>query len=478
MNGVPDSNVLARLRMIAGDSGWVEADAAAPYLTEQRGRYQSTAAAILRPASTADVAEIVRVCAEHRIGVVPQGGNTGLVGGAVSDRNQVLVNLSRMNRIRELDPVGRTVSVEAGCVLADLQTAAADAGCLFPLSLGAEGSCQIGGNLATNAGGVHVLGYGTTRSLALGLEVVLADGRIWNGMRSLLKDNSGYDLKHLFIGAEGTLGIITAATMRLVPAPARTVTAMAAAPSLAAARSAMAVLQQATGNRMVVCEVLSARAMEFTLRHLADARPPFTDPVPWAMLTEFHGGESLRGEVEDGLAGLLADGGLIDAILADSSAHAAALWRLREGVPSAQGFEGASIKHDISVPPAQMETFVERASFAIEAACPGVRIVAFGHLGDCNLHFNLSQPVDADREAFVADGDRLNRIVHEIAIDLGGSISAEHGIGLAKAAELARLYPAVEIGLMRTLKRALDPAGILNPGKILGGEDPMTPPTG
>ncbi|MDA0654430.1 MAG: FAD-binding oxidoreductase, partial [Proteobacteria bacterium] len=444
---------------------------------EERGLYHGSCALVARPASVEEAAEVVRLCAEGGLPIVPQGGNTGLVGGAVAARGQILVNLSRMNLIRALDPVGRTVSVEAGCILADLQAAAADARCLFPLSLGAEGSCQIGGNLATNAGGVHVLGYGTTRSLTLGLEVVLPDGRVWNGLRTLIKDNSGYDLKHLFIGSEGTLGIITAATLRLFPAPARTVTAMAAARSLTVAGSALAALQQATGNRMVACEVLSARAMEFTLRHLADARPPFAKAVPWAMLTEFHGGDGLRAEVEEGLAALLEGGVLDDAIVADSSAQAAALWRLREGVPSAQGIEGGSIKHDISVPPAQMEAFVDRATRAVEAASPGVRVVAFGHLGDGNLHFNLSQPVHSDRNTFAAEGEKLNQIVHKIAVELGGSISAEHGIGLAKAAELARLYAPVEIDLMRSVKRALDPAGILNPGKILGDDDPTTPPT-
>lgn len=468
----PKPTVLERLREIVGPEGWVSGEnATAPFLVEPRGRFHGAAALILRPGSTGEVAEIVRVCAENETGIVPQGGNTGLVGGAVpsADGSQVLMNLARMNRVREMDAENSTVTVEAGCVLAALQSAADATGCLFPLSLAAEESCQIGGNLATNAGGVHVVGYGTTRALTLGLEVVLPDGHVWNGLRSLLKDNSGYDLKHLFVGSEGTLGIITAATMRLFPRPQQIVTAMAAVSSIRTALAAMTSLQAATGNRMVACEILSARSTEFCLRHLPDNRAPFRKPYPWTLLVEFHGGvgAELRSTVGAGLANLLESTGIHDAVLAETAAQSADLWRLRKGIPEAQTREGGSIKHDISVPPQRLEEFMERATSETEAALPGVRVVAFGHLGDGNLHFNLSQPEGGDRDMFLGEWERLSRIVHDIAIEVGGSISAEHGIGLAKSGELERLYSPVEIGLMRTLKAALDPKGIMNPGKLL-----------
>ena len=465
-----DGTLLSRLRRIVGTEGWVAGAAAAPFLAEARGRFRGTAAAVVRPADTTETAAVVRACAEAGVAVVPQGGNTGLVGGAVPAAGQVLVNLGRMDRVRALDADGNTVTAEAGCVLADIQRAAGGADRLFPLSFAAEETCQIGGNLATNAGGIQVLRYGSARALTLGVEVVLADGRVWNGLCDVAKNNAGYALKDLFVGSEGTLGIVTAATLRLVPRPRQVVTALAALPSLAAALEAMGALQSATGGRLVACETISRVALDLALAHLPDARAPFGARPPWTVLAEFHGGtgDDLRPAVQAAIATLTRCGTARDAAVADSAAEAAPWWRLRKGIPGAQTREGASLKHDIAVAPHRMPAFVDETSTAVAAAVPGVRVCAFGHLGDGNLHFNLSQPPGGDRAAFLAQRERLARIVHDRVAACGGSIAAEHGIGLAKTAELARLRPGVEIELMRSLKAALDPAGILNPGKVLG----------
>lgn len=464
--------VIERLKQAAGEGGWsADPGELEPHVVDQRKRFRGASPLLLLPDTTARVAEIVRICAEHRTPMVPQGGNTSLVGGATpSDRgNEVIVNLARLNRIRSVDATAATITVEAGCVLVSVQRAAAAAGYLFPLSLGAEGSCQIGGNLATNAGGLQVLRYGTARALTLGLEAVLPDGRIFSNMLGLPKDNTGYDLKHLFIGAEGTLGIITAAVLRLFPLPHQRATALVALPSFDAALRTMARLRQASGERMNACEVMSAFAIGLAVQHLPGAMTPFATPAPWTLLVEFEAGEGmdLAPVIEDAIATLVGSGTVIDAILAGSSAQAHAMWRLREGIPDAQRQEGGSIKHDISVPPARAEAFLQEAEAAVAGIVPGARVCAFGHLGDGNLHYNISQPLGADREVFLQKWNEVARLVHDLAVKHGGSISAEHGIGQLKREDLIRYKDPVELDLMRTIKRTLDPHNIMNPGKVL-----------
>jgi D-lactate dehydrogenase (cytochrome) len=386
------------------------------------------------------------------------------------DGRALLVNLTRMNRIRDLDPVDNTITVEAGCLLANVQAAAAEAERLFPLSLAAEGSCQIGGNLSTNAGGIHVLRYGNMRDLVLGLEVVLADGRVWDGLRRLRKDNTGYDLKQLFIGAEGTLGIITAAVLRLYPAPAQKATAFI---GLADVEHAMAILERAravAGDQLDCVELMPRLGLEFTLRHIPDTSDPLGDPHPWYLLLELasgRAGDHLAETLEALLAEAFDDGLIADAALAASAAQAAAFWRLREGMSEAQKPEGGSIKHDISVPVSRIPAFLARAIPLVEDMIPGVRPVPFGHLGDGNLHFNLSQPEDGDREVFLDRWEEINRAVHELVVEMGGSISAEHGIGRMKVEELKHFKSAVELELMARVKAALDPDNLMNPGKVL-----------
>ncbi len=464
--------VIERLKGAAGEGGWTTDPAELePHLIDQRKRFRGASPLLLLPDATARVAEIVRICAESRTPIVPQGGNTGLVGGATPSAcgNDVIVNLARMNRIRSVDATGATITVEAGCILASVQRAAEAAGYLFPLSLGAEGSCQIGGNLATNAGGLQVLRYGTARALTLGLEVVLPDGRVFSSLLGLAKDNTGYDLKQLFIGAEGTLGIITAAVLRLFPLPYQRVTALIALPSFDAALTTMTRLRQATGERMNACEVMSAFAMSLAVRHLPGAMTPFETLAPWTLLVEFEASEGmeLAPVVEDAIAALVGAGSVTNAILAGSGAQAQAMWRLREGIPDAQRHEGGSIKHDISVPQARASAFLKEAETAVSRMVPGARVCAFGHLGDGNLHYNISQPPGADRDVFLQKWEDVARQVHDLAVKHGGSISAEHGIGQLKREELVRYKDPVELDLMRTIKRALDPNNIMNPGKVL-----------
>lgn len=448
-----------------------DAERMAPYLHEWRGRFDSAAAAVVRPANVDEVVQVVAMCAEDGVGIVPQGGNTGLVGGAVARDGQIVLNLDRMTAIREVDPDNDTVTVEAGCILADVQRAAARAGRYFPLSLAAEGSCRIGGNLATNAGGINVLRYGSVRELTLGLEVVLADGRIWRGLSGLRKDNTGYDLKQLFIGSEGTLGIITAATLRLFPAPVQRETAFVGLPEPAAAVALLHRLREAGGDNIIACELLPRFAMELVLRHIPGCRDPLDEPQPWYVLAELASparGAWLGQALQEALEAALKAGEISDAALAASLDDAADFWRIRENIPEAQVREGASIKHDVSVPVSRLPEFVARATGAVEAEFPGVRICAFGHVGDGNLHFNLQQPEGADGRAFLERWQRANRVVHDIVAGLGGSVSAEHGIGRLKTGELARYADPVKLDLIRVLKKALDPRGILNPGALVG----------
>ncbi len=449
-----------------------ETEAMAPFLAEQRGRYQGVAPFVVRPASTAEVATAVRLCAEAGVPVVPQGGNTGLVAGGIpfAEDGAVLLSLGRLNRIREVNATDYSITVEAGCILQQVQEAAERADRLFPLSLGAEGSCQIGGNLSTNAGGVHVLRYGNARDLVLGLEVVLPDGRIWDGLRALRKDNTGYALKHLFVGAEGTLGIITAACLKLFPRPAETAVAFVAVRDPAAAVELLGRARAATGDRVNAFELIPRIGLDFALKHVAGIEDPLQEPSAWYVLVELASGRAdgtLRENLEDFLATAAEDGLVSDAALAANQRQAQAFWAIREGMVEAQKFEGGSIKHDVSVAVSKVPDFIARATALVEEMVPGIRPVSFGHVGDGNVHFNLSQPVDADREAFLARWEEVNEAVHELVVEMGGSISAEHGIGRLKLAENARFKSAVELDLMRAVKQALDPRGLMNPGKVI-----------
>jgi D-lactate dehydrogenase (cytochrome) len=468
-----DGALLEHIAEVVGPKGLVTDPAdMAPQLVEPRGRYRGAARALVKPATTDEVAQVVRLAAAARMPLVPQGGNTGLVGGQVPPEHgrALLVNLSRMNRVRNLDPIDNTLTVEAGCVLANVQAAAVDAGRLFPLSLAAEGSCQIGGNLSTNAGGIHVLRYGNMRDLVLGLEAVLPDGQVWDGLRRLRKDNTGYDLKQLFIGAEGTLGIVTAAVLRLFPLPVQKATAFVGITRVEDAMEILSRARSVAGDVLDCCEIMPRLGLEFTLRHTPDTADPLSEPHPWYLLLELASGEAGR-PLSETLESLLAeayDEGLLgDAAIAASEAQAQGFWRLREGLSDAQKPEGGSIKHDISVPVSEIPRFMERATTAVEAMIPGVRPVPFGHLGDGNLHFNLSQPEGAEQDAFLARWEEVNRAVHEIVAEMGGSISAEHGIGRMKVEENKHFKSAVEIALMARIKAALDPHNIMNPGKVL-----------
>jgi len=439
----------------------------APFLTDWRGRYTGRAQCLVRPANTAEVAAVVQACVAAGVPIVPQGGNTGHCGAATPDGEgrAVLLCLSRLNRIREIDAGNNTITVEAGCILAAVQEAARTAGRLFPLSLAAEGSCQIGGNLSTNAGGVQVLRYGNTRELTLGLEVVLPSGDIWDGLRGLRKDNTGYDLKQLFIGAEGTLGIITAAVLKLFPLPKTQTTCWL---NVASPAVAVELLNQAKGGfdaQLTAFELVSDVALGLVLKNIAGSARP-TAPSPWYILAEFSDADPAA--VEAWLAAQLASGTVGDGTLAASVAQAQKLWALRENISEAQKIEGVSIKHDIAVPVSRIPEFLARADAALAAAFPGIRIVAFGHVGDGNLHYNLSKPDAQDNAAFIGNQSAVNRIVHDLVNELQGSISAEHGIGQLKREELQRYKSPVEQALMRSIKQTLDPQRLMNPGKLFG----------
>ncbi len=467
---LPD-RFLDALRAAVGDSGWTTDPARmAPHTVEERGVFRGDCGIVVWPASTEEVSHVVRLCAEAKVAVTPQGGNTGLVGGGVP-AGGVVLSLRRLKRIRAVDALNHTMTVEAGCVLADAQQAAAQAGALFPLSLAAEGSCTIGGNLSTNAGGVHVLRYGNMRDLVLGLEVVLPDGRIWDGLRGLRKDNSGYDLKHLFVGAEGTLGVITAATLKLFPRLHSRAVAFAALPSTRAALDLFARLRDACGGTLTAFEFTNRTPLDFVLRHIPGVRDPFAQPHAWYVLMELASPRDERADLIRAIESVLesaAEGGIVaDAVIAQSEPQADALWKLRESIPEAQKPEGGSIKHDVSVPLSRVSEFVERASATVEAAMPGVRVCAFGHMGDGNVHFNVSQPVGMDRAQFLGHWDRFSRMIHDLVQELGGSFSAEHGIGKLKIKDMDRYKEDVELDLMRAIKVALDPKGIMNPGKVL-----------
>ncbi len=443
--------------------------AMAPYLADWRGRYHGSAVAVARPANVDEVAGVVRLCGQHGTAVVPQGGNTGLCGGATPRGGEVVVSLGRLNRVRAIDTANNTITVEAGCTLAAVQEAAAGAGRLFPLSLAAEGTATIGGNLSTNAGGVQVLRYGNARELCLGLEVVLPDGRIWNGLRGLRKDNTGYDLKHLFIGAEGTLGLITAAVLKLYSRPRQVATGWASVASPEAAVALLTRLREKIGGRVTAFELVGRPALDLVLKHIPNSHDPLAGHSPWQVLIELSDTmeSDLAGALQDVLADAIAAGEAGDAAIAQSETQALALWALRENISEAQKVEGISIKHDISLPVSRIPEFIGRADAALTRAFPGVRIVCFGHLGDGNLHYNQSKPTAQDNTAFLAQADAVNRVVHDLVAALDGSISAEHGIGQLKREEILRYKSDVEMDLMRKVKLALDPRGLMNPGKVI-----------
>ena len=448
-----------------------DAETMHPYLGDWRGRYRGAARCVVRPGTTAEVSAIVRACAAAGVAMLPQGGNTSHCGASIPDKSgkTVLISLSRLNKIRAVDAANNTITVEAGCVLQNLQEAALAVDRLFPLSLAAEGSCQIGGNLSTNAGGVQVLRYGNARELVLGLEVVLPDGEVWNGLRGLRKDNTGYDLKQLFIGAEGTLGIITAAVVKLFPLPRSTATAWLAIASPQAAIGLLNGLQAAFGAMLTACELVSDISLGMVLKHIPGAQPPL-EKSPWYLLVELSGSgeeDALRDTLATFLEPALENGTISDAVLAQSVDQAKRLWNLRESISEAQKIEGFSIKHDISVPVSRIPEFLERAGAALQHAWPGIRIVAFGHVGDGNLHYNQSKPEAGENAAFIAAQPQVNEMVHDIVHQLGGSISAEHGIGQLKREEILRYKSPLEMQMMRTIKQAFDPRGLMNPGKVV-----------
>jgi D-lactate dehydrogenase (cytochrome) len=465
---------LEEIHIVVGPNGISdEPEVLAPRLVEERGLYHGRAAALVRPGSADETAKVLGICNKYGVAVVPQGGNTGLVGGGVPDGG-IILDTGRMNAVRALDEANRTITVDAGCVLADVQAAAEEAGLLFPLSLAAEGTCQIGGNLATNAGGIQVLRYGNARELVLGLEVALPDGRVWDGLRALRKNNTGYDLKHLFVGSEGTLGVITAAVLKLFPLPRTKATVLAAMADVDRMVELFVRIQAAFGDGLTAFEMISRRALDFTLRHIPGVRDPFAEPhAQYALIevTSTREDPGLIEALEADLGRALGDGVVEDAVVAASGQQADELWRIRESIPEAQKSEGGSIKHDIAVPVSAIPRFVAEASAAVQAEIPGIRICCFGHIGDGNLHFNLSQPADMDKPAFVDRWHAVNRMIHEIVMPMGGTFSAEHGIGQLKLDELEHYRSAVELDMMRTLKRAFDPKGIMNPGKVVRVED-------
>ncbi|MCC8979180.1 FAD-binding oxidoreductase [Bradyrhizobium acaciae] len=461
--------LLEKFRAIVG-AKYAVTDAAdiKPYVTEERDLFHGRSPLVLRPGSTAEVAAICKLATEHRIALVPQGGNTGLVGGQTPHNGEVVVSLRRLDKIRDIDVESNTMTCEAGVVLQIAQQKAADVDRLFPLSLGAEGSCTIGGNLSTNAGGTGALAYGVAREMALGLEVVLADGRVLNALSKLKKDNTGYDLRNLFIGAEGTLGIITAATLKLFPRPRAVETAYVGLKSPAAALKLLSISRNQAAGSLTSFELLADIAVDFSIRHGIDIRDPLDSKHPWYVLMEL---SSSRDDARDTLEAILAQGmedGIVDdAVIAANLSQRQAFWKLRDEMSAAQKPEGGSIKHDISVPVAAVPAFIAEANAAVVKLIPGARPVPFGHLGDGNIHYNVSQPVGADTADFLARWHDVNGVVFEIVLRMGGSISAEHGIGVLKRDELPDVKDKVAIELMRQIKAMLDPLGIMNPGKVL-----------
>jgi FAD/FMN-containing dehydrogenase len=464
------SDLIERLRAIVGPAHVLTESADFEgALVEPRGLYKGEARALVRPANTAEVAAVVAACAAAKAPIVAQGGNTGLVGGQIPLGPEIVLSLKRLNRVREVDALADSMIVEAGVTLAEAQAAAERADRLFPLSLASEGSCTVGGNLSTNAGGVAVLAYGNARELTTGVEVVLADGRVVNALSKLRKDNTGYDLKDLFVGSEGTLGVITAAALKLFAKPRARETAFVGLADPAAALALFRSAREHFGTGVVSFELIPRIAMDFVLRHAPGARDPLGAAHPWYVLVEIASqvAGGLGDAVAEWLAGAAEAGGIDDAALAASGDQRAAFWALRENISEVQKFEGGSIKHDVSVPIGAVPDFLAEASEAVLRRTAGARVVAFGHMGDGNIHFNVSQPVGSDKAAFLADWEGMNEVVHAIVERYQGSFSAEHGVGRLKRELLARKKDPAALDVMRRLKAALDPQGLLNPGKML-----------
>lgn len=469
----PTPDLIARFIDIVGPAyALADPAAQAPFLKEWRDRYVGKTPLVLRPGSTDEVSGILALANQARVGIVPQAGNTGLVGGQIpfEDGRDIVLSVARLNRIRHVDPSGQSMIAEAGATLAHVQQIADDAGRLFPLSLAAEGSCQIGGNLATNAGGVNVLAYGNARALALGLEVVLADGRIWSSLKTLKKDNTGFDLRDLFIGSEGTLGIITAAALKLFARPAEKATAFAALDNLDGVLELFKRAEAVAGTHLTAFEFICRNGVEIGVRHVEGVRSPFPEIPPWVVLIEISSNEAdgRAAETLERVLGEAIEADIVtDAVIAQSLQQAKDFWRLREEMSDAQKHEGGSIKHDVSVAPTRMPEFIRRADALIEKLCPGARPVPFGHFGDGNVHYNITQPINMDKTAYLARWEEIAAAVHALVVEMDGSISAEHGIGRMKREELRHVKSAVEIDMMRAIKQALDPNGILNPGKVV-----------
>ena len=469
----PAPDLIPALREVVGPAGLITDPVdTAPYVTDWRGLYRGRTQAVVRPATTAELAEVVRRCAATGIGMVPQGGNTSMVGGAVpsEDGREIVISLARLNRVRDIDPIDLSITVEAGVTLKAAQDAAAEAGCLLPLSIAAEGTAQIGGVLATNAGGNNTVRYGNARDLVLGIEAVLPDGEVLHALRRLRKDNTGYCLRHLLVGSEGTLGIITAAVLKLAPRYAETEVALCALASPDAALALFTRVHRQDPAALVAFEYMASTGMDFVLRNIPGATLPFAAPAPHYALIELASSRrnaGLRAALEEILTAALESDDIADAVIAESGAQRAALWKLREEHAEAQRREGASIKNDVSVPVSRVPELIRRAGDACKALLPGVRVVPFGHLGDGNIHFNLAQPVDADAEAFLARSHDVMDAVGAVVRDLDGSFSAEHGVGRLKPYMMAEWRGGAELATMQRIKQALDPRGLMNPGKVL-----------
>jgi len=463
---------LQKLKNTLGPKGWIEdKKIIEPYLLEERGLFRGESSLLLKPKNTEEVSKILKLCNEYNIKVVPQGGRTGLCGGTIPSENgqEIMLSLERMNKIKDLNEANFTITVEAGCILNTIQNIADEKNFLFPLSLASEGSCTIGGNLSTNAGGINVLRYGMARDLVLGIEVVLANGEIWSNLTSLRKDNRGYDLKQLFIGSEGTLGIITSAVLKLFPAPRNIETALFAIPNTDAAIELLGLARNASADLLNAYELVSRIGMEMVIKHIPGAKEPIKDKYEWYVLIEFSSSSknNLRKQMEDLFELALNKKIVLDGVIAESTQQRKELWVLRDGLNEAQKPEGGSIKHDISVPINNVSKFIDSASKCVKKFIPSSRVVAFGHIGDGNIHFNISQPLKQDKNEFLNKWNDVNKLVFDIVESLNGSFSAEHGIGKLKRKELRTYNPKIEIDLMKSIKSTFDPNNILNPGKVL-----------
>ena len=465
----PPQEALDAIRNVVGPKGVFEGDDAAPFLSEWRDRWPGEAAMIVAPASTGEVAEVVKICAAHKIAITPQGGNTGLVGGQIPFGSEILLSLKRMRQVRNVSPLDNTMTVDAGVTLLEAQEEAEKVDRLFPLSIGSEGSCQIGGVISTNAGGVNVLRYGNTRDLVLGIEAVTPSGEIWNGLKRLRKDNTGYDLKQLFIGGEGTLGIVTGAVLKLFPRPHEMVTAFAGVPSADAAVSLLSHAQQATGGLASSFELMSRQCLDLLIKNIPGTRDPLGKKHPWYVLMEFSasGAGALRNSVENLLASAIEKNIAVDATIAENETQAKALWRMRHSMSEAINHEGLGARHDVSVATADIPVFLSKADATVHVIAPGARIVAFGHIGDGNIHYDIVPPEGANKNALDELRADIESAVYDVIGQFSGSISAEHGVGRHKKDSVAKRKSAVELNMMRAVKQALDPDGIMNPGKML-----------